>query len=47
MIIQIKERNLINNNGTPLHFAAMHDSIKVGELLIKEGVDINAKDIID
>ena len=43
---QIKERNLNKNNQTPLHFAAEKDSIKIGELLISKGADINAKDII-
>ena len=43
---QIKERNLNKNNKTPLHFAARKDSIKIGELLILKGADINAKDII-
>ena len=43
---QIKERNLNNNNLTPLHIAAEFDSIKIGELLISKGADINAKDII-
>ena len=42
---QIKERNLNKNNITPLHIAAMNDSIKIGELLISKGADINAKDI--
>ena len=46
IIIQIKERNLFTNNKTPLHIAAEKDSIKVGELLISKGADINAKDII-
>ena len=40
------ERNLNKNNITPLHFAAENDSIKIGELLISKGADINAKDII-
>ena len=42
---QIKERNLKKNNQTPLHFVAVNDSIKIGELLISKGADINAKDI--
>ena len=43
---QIKERNLNLNNETPLHYAAWNDSIKIGELLISKGADINAKNII-
>ena len=43
---QIKERNLNKNNRTPLHYAAEKDSIKIGELLISKGADINAKNII-
>ena len=43
---QIKERNLNKKNETPLHEAARHDSIIIGELLISKGADINAKDII-
>ena len=46
MIIQFKERNLNLNNWTPLHFAAMSDSVKMGELLISKGADINARTII-
>ena len=46
MNIEIKERNLNKNNTTPLHYAAKNDSIKIGELLISKGADINAKDII-
>ena len=46
MIIQIKEWNLFIHNETPLHIAAREDSIKVGELLISKGADINAKNII-
>ena len=42
----IKGRNLNKNNKTPLHFAAAHDYIKIGELLISKGADINAKAII-
>ena len=43
---QIKERNLNKNNQTPLHIAIENDSIKIGELLISKGADINAKNII-
>ena len=43
---QIKERNLNKNNWILLHNAAIYDSIKIGELLISKGADINAKDII-
>ena len=43
---QIKEKNLNNNNKTPLHIAAEQDSYKIGELLISKGADINATDII-
>ena len=43
---QIKERNLNKNNKTLLHYTAENDSIKIGELLISKGADINAKDII-
>ena len=34
------------NNETPLHYAALKDSNKIGELLISKGADINTKDII-
>ena len=43
---QIKEKNLNKNNNTPLHYAALNDSNKTGELLISKGADINAKNII-
>ena len=43
---QIKERNLNQNNETPLHYSAKYDSNKIGEILISKGADINAKDII-
>ena len=46
MMKQIKERNLDKNNRTPLHFAASHNSVRMGELLISKGADINAKAII-
>ena len=42
----IKEKNLNKNNKTPLHYTAKKDSIKIEELLISKGADINAKDII-
>ena len=40
---QIKERNLNKNNKTPLHIAVEKDSIKMEELLISKGADINIK----
>ena len=43
---QIKERNLYKNNRTPLHYAGENDFIKIGELLISKGVNINGIDII-
>ena len=43
---QIKERSFNKNNKTPLHYAAKKDSIKIGELLLSKGADINIKDII-
>ena len=43
---QIQEKNLNKNNKTPLHYAAENDSIRIGELLISKGADINAKTII-
>ena len=46
MLKQTQERNLNKNKKTPLHIAAKYDSIKMGELLISKGGDINAKDII-
>ena len=45
-MIESKERDLNKNNETPLHFAAKGNSIKIGELLISKGADINAKSII-
>ena len=32
-------------NNTPLHIAAENNSKEIGEILISEGADINAKDI--
>ena len=46
MIKQIKERNLNKNYQTSLHSAIEKDSNKMGEILISEGADINAKDVI-
>ena len=43
---QIKERNLNKNNFTPLHYAVETGSIKIVELLISTGAEMNAKDII-
>ena len=43
---QIKERNLNKNKWTPLHTAASKNAIKMVELLISKGADINAKSII-
>ena len=43
---QINERNLNNNNKTPLHIAVANDCIKIGELLISKGADIKTKDVI-
>ena len=43
---QIKERNLMKNNKTPLHSVAEKDSVRMGELLISKGADINAKNIV-
>ena len=46
MKIEVKERNLNKDNWMPLHIAGRDNSIKIGELLISKGADINAKDII-
>ena len=46
MIIQKKETNLNENNKTALHYAAEKNCVKIGELLISKGANINAKDII-
>ena len=44
--IEIKKWNLNKNNKTPLHYASMGNSNKIGELLISKGANINAKDNI-
>ena len=38
--------NLNKNKNTPLHIALKNNCIKIGELLISKGADINAIDII-
>ena len=43
---KIKEMNLNKNNYTHIHYASEKDSIKIGELLISKGADINAICII-
>ena len=41
------KKNISNKNyRTPLHYAAKYDSIKIGELLISKGANIDAKVII-
>ena len=45
MIIEIKKWNL-NLNKTALNMAVRNNSVKMVELLISKGADINAKDII-
>ena len=45
-INEIQEWNFNKIKKTPLHFAAENDSIKIGELLISKGADINSKNII-
>ena len=42
---QIKERNVNKNNQTPLHNSIEKNSNKIGEILILNGADVNAKDI--
>ena len=46
IIKQIKERNLNKNDRTFLHIAAEKDLVRMGELLISKGADINAMTII-
>ena len=46
IIKQIKERNFINNNKTPLHITIEKESEKMRELLISKGADITAIDIL-
>ena len=43
---KLKKGIIKKNNRTTLHSAAIGDCIKIGELLISKGADINAKDII-
>ena len=33
-------------NWKPIHYAAAHNYVEIGELLIRKGADIDAKDII-
>ena len=42
---QVKEKNVNENNKTPLHIALEKKSDKIGEILISKGADINSKDI--
>ena len=44
--IQIKLKNLIKYDQTPLHIATEKNSNKIGELLISKGADINEIGII-
>ena len=46
MMEQIKERNLNKKNETPLHYATIMNSNKMGELLISKGASINSKNMI-
>ena len=41
---KLKKKKKINK--TPLHYAAENNSKEIGEILISNGADINAKDII-
>ena len=45
IVILFKEKHLNNYNNTSLHICAWNDSIKMGELLIWKGAQINAKNI--
>ena len=42
-IIKRKERKRYKKNKTPLHYAAMGNSLCIGDLLISKGANINAK----
>ena len=44
----VSHKNKYSNkkNQTPLHIAAEHNSVEIGEILISKGADINAIDII-
>ena len=44
--MQIIGKNFNLNNKTPLHHASLVDSDTIGEILISNGADINAKDFI-
>ena len=44
-IIYNKERKFNEKNETPLHSAAMNDSIKIAEKLILKGAKMNPKGI--
>ena len=45
-IIKTKSRQSNEKNQTPLHKAAENNSKEIGEQLISQGVDVDAKDII-
>ena len=46
MHIQIKERDLIKSNRTPLHIAAITNSFRMGELLISKGAEIRNEHLL-
>ena len=45
-LILNQSKKLNQKNYTPLHWAVLHNSNEMIELLISKGADINAKDII-